>query len=121
MGKKILICDDDEAILEVIKIMLENAGYEVIALFSGRAIQKKVKQILPDLILIDIWMPGIDGKEAIKLLKHDKETQSIPIVIISALHRNEISAIVKDVGADAFLPKPFEMQDLLSIAEKYAV
>lgn len=121
MTKKILICDDDQAISEMIQIMLESADFEVKLLSSGKAITKRVKEYAPDLILIDIWMPGLDGKEAIKLLKKDTETQNIPIVIISALHENEIKQIIKTIGADAYLPKPFDMDDLFAIVEKYTL
>lgn len=118
MSKKILVCDDDEAISEMIKIMLENEGYEVRLILNGKAIIKKVLEYQPDLILIDIWMPGMDGKEAIGLLKKDQETKNIPIFIISALHENEISQIVKKAGAQGFLAKPFNISDLLAIIEK---
>ncbi len=121
MVKRILVCDDDEGISEMIKIMLENAKFEVKLLPNGKAIQRKVKQFSPNLILIDLWMPGLGGKEAIKLLKKDSETAHIPIIIISALHENEINQIVKDVGAEDFLPKPFNMNDLLAVVEEYAV
>lgn len=121
MDKKILICDDDEAIAEMLKITLENEGFNVKLLQNGKAIKKRVQEYKPNLILIDLWMPGIDGKEAIKLLQVDPQTRSIPIFIISALHENEISKIVKDIGVTGYLPKPFNLEDLVSIVEKYAV
>src|SRR5207244_820094 len=119
MSKRILVCDDDKAIAEMIKIMLENEGYEVRLMSSGKAIKKKVLEYQPQLILIDIWMPGIGGKEAIGLLKKDPETKNIPLFIISALHESEINQIVKKVGADGCLPKPFNISDLLAIIEKH--
>lgn len=117
--KKILICEDDQAILEMIKIMLENAGFQVQTQPNGKAIERKVKEYLPDLILIDIWMPGINGKEAIKLLKKDPKIKKIPVIIISAISEGEINQVVKDVGAEAFLPKPFNMSDLVAMARKF--
>lgn len=119
MGKKILVCDDDEAILEMLKIMLENEGFEVKILENGKAILRKVIEYQPNLILIDIWMPGIDGKEAIKLLKQDPQTNAIPIFIISALHENEVGQIVKKVGVEGFLAKPFDLDELITIAKKH--
>jgi DNA-binding response OmpR family regulator len=112
MQKKILLCDDDEGIVEVIKIILEENGYEVKPFMNGKGIEKKVFEYQPDLIFLDIWMPGIDGKEMTKLLKSDPKTKNIPIILISAL--NEIDKIQGLVGADDFLAKPFEMDDLLS-------
>ncbi len=119
MGKRILICEDDEAILEMIKIMLENGGYQVKPLSNGKSIERKVKEYLPDLILIDIWMPGINGKEVIKLLKRDQSIQKIPVIIISAISEDEINQIIKELGAQGFLSKPFDMTDLLATVKKY--
>lgn len=119
--RRVLVCDDDEAISEMIKIMLEDANFQVKLLFSGKSIQKQVKAYKPDLILIDLWMPGIDGKDAINLLRKDQETKDIPIIIISALHENEINRIVKSVQANGYLSKPFHMKDLLSTVEKYTI
>lgn len=116
-AKKILVCDDDQGISEVMKVMLESDGYLVNVVNNGRAIQKKVKEYKPNLILLDIWMPGIDGKEITKLLKKDKDSLSIPIVVVSAL--NDTKKISQDCGADGFLSKPFEMSTLLELAKKY--
>lgn len=117
MSKQILVCDDDPSILEIIKIILEDSGFVVKILSSGKGIEKKVLEYQPDLILLDIWMPGIDGKEITKLLKRKKETKNIPIIVVSAL--NETEKLAKELGADDFLAKPFDMNDLLSKANKY--
>lgn len=117
MNKKILICDDDRGILEVIQIMLQSKGWKVEALSDGRGIIKKVQNFAPHLIFLDIWMPGIDGKEIVSLLKRDKETKGIPIIIISALSDGE--TIAKKVGASGYLGKPFEMKNLFSIVDRF--
>ena len=115
--KKILVCDDDNGILEVITIILETNNYEVKTVNTGKAIQKRIKEFQPDLIFLDIWMPGIEGREIVKLLKASKETSSIPIIIISALSEGEIKKIIEDTKADDYLSKPFDMQALLSKVE----
>lgn len=116
-ASKILICDDDEGIVEVIQIILEENGYEVETIMNGKEIEKKVKAYQPNLIFLDIWMPGIDGKEVTRILKSDMKTKDIPIVLVSAL--NEVSKIREMTGADAFLPKPFDLQDLLAIVKRH--
>lgn len=116
MSKRILVCDDDAGILEVTKIILEENGYIVKTLSSGKGIQKQIKDFKPDMLFLDIWMPGIDGKEITTILKRDPESQNIPIVIVSAL--NDTKEIAKETGADGFLSKPFTIADLLSIVEK---
>lgn len=117
LQKKILICDDDEGIVEVMRIILEDNGYQVKTLNNGKAIHKKTLEYSPDIIFLDIWMPGIDGREVTKLLKSDKQTAQLPIVVISAL--NDTKKIAQEVRADDFLEKPFDMTDLLNMVEKY--
>lgn len=121
MGKnqkfKVLVCDDDEGILEVIKIILESNNYEVMTISSGKGIQKKILEFKPNLIFLDLWMPGIDGKEVTKLLKSNLETKGIPLIVVSAL--NETEKIATQIGADGFLSKPFDIDDLLKIVKNY--
>ncbi len=115
--KKILVCDDDQGILEVTKVILETNGYETVTLDNGRAIQKKVKSFKPDLILLDLWMPGIEGKEITYLLKKNPETKGIPLIIVSAV--SELDKIAGSTSADGFLPKPFDMNELLKLVKKH--
>lgn len=115
---KILVCDDDQGILEIIKIILETHNYQVKVLNNGKSIQKQVASFQPDLILLDIWMPGIDGREVTKVLKRSDTAKGIPIIIISAL--NETKKMAASIGAQGFLSKPFEMNDLLSTVGKYS-
>lgn len=115
--KRILVADDDPAILEVITLMLEDAGYEVDTSVNGETIEK-VHGLLPDLILLDIWMSGMDGRDVCKHLRARKKTRHIPIVMVSA--NKDAKTIALDAGANDFLAKPFEMNKLLSLVEKYA-
>lgn len=114
--KKILVADDNQAILEVMELVLTDAGYEVILATNGKQ-AKKIAETLPDLILLDIWMSGSDGRDICKSLKQAEATKHIPIIIVSAIKDTEQKA--KDAGADDFLEKPFEIKDLLSKVSKY--
>ena len=113
---RIFVCDDDPGILEVVKIILEENNYDVITASTGKGIQKKLIKSKPNLLLLDLWMPGIEGTEITKILKRDAATKNIPVIIISAL--NDTKKITKDIGADGFLPKPFAISDLLTIIDK---
>ena len=115
--KKILVADDDPAILEVITLILEDAGHAVTTSSNGETVEK-VQRELPDLILLDIWMSGMDGRDICKHLKTESKTKHIPIVMISA--NKDAAAIAIEAGANDFLAKPFEMTKLLSMVEKYA-
>jgi DNA-binding response OmpR family regulator len=117
MKKKILIAEDDRAIIEVVKIILENEGYIVIATDREEAIYEALKDNPPDLILLDIWLSGEDGGQIAKYLKGNEETKQIPIVIMSA--NNETEKITKDAGANDFLLKPFNIDDLLYVVKKH--
>lgn len=107
----VMVVEDDPGILEVVKIILEEDGFVVVALGEGTEVEEQIKTKKPDIILIDLWMPGADGEEVVRKLKSQKETKKIPIIVISALADAEKRA--QDAGADDFLPKPFNIQDLL--------
>ncbi|MBI2597490.1 response regulator [Candidatus Daviesbacteria bacterium] len=114
--KKILICDDDEGIVEILTTILKEDRWEIKSITSGKKILKIIKDFMPDLVLLDIWMPGIGGVEITRLVKKDARVKHIPIIILSALQDTE--EIAKEAGADGFILKPFEMEELLSKLNK---
>ncbi|UJS17137.1 MAG: response regulator [Candidatus Jettenia sp.] len=114
--KKIILAEDNLAIVDALTIMLEEFGYEVISIVDGNTVKDKLKE-KPDLILFDLWMPGWNGKDACRYLKGNEDTKDIPIIIISA-DRN-IAQLAKETGADDFIAKPFQMENLLAKVEKY--
>lgn len=116
MKKTILIADDDPAIVDALQIMLEDEGYTAIPSLDGETINR-VKTFTPDLILLDIWMSGQDGREIAKVLKTHPRTKSIPIIMISA--SRDITESAFESGADDFIAKPFEMEYLLSKVAQY--
>lgn len=113
--KRILIVDDDKDVVAVLTMILEGVGYEVKST-AGRRTAQKVDEYLPDLIILDIWMIGIDGRDICTYLKNQKRTKHIPIIMISA--NNDIEKIAKDAEADDFIAKPFQMNDLLTMVKK---
>lgn len=117
MEKQVVIIDDDEAILEVIKIILEDKGYDVKTVLQSTQAEKEILFSLPDIIFVDYWMTGLNGKHLITLLKKNPKTKDIPIIMISANH--EVEQIAKEVQADGFLAKPFDIEDLIEIVKKY--
>lgn len=114
--RKILIAEDDEAILEVIKTILESEGYQVLAPRNVQEIFDMVKREQPSILLLDIWLRGHDGAQVAKDLKAHPQTQQIPIVMMSA--NNETERIAKEVKADGFLLKPFTIDELLEVIQK---
>jgi DNA-binding response OmpR family regulator len=108
--KKIMIADDDPAIVDAVEIILDFEGYEVSSTVNGATVLD-MKTEFPDLLLLDIWMSGSDGRDICRELKHRLDTRAIPIIMISASRDIESSAY--EAGADDFLAKPFEIDDLL--------
>lgn len=115
--KRVLIVDDDLPIVEVIKIILEEKNYLVDTLTESQSIKEKLSLDLPDLILLDIWMSGLDGVEITRILKSSPRTKHIPIIMISA--NNEVEKIAKNSGADDFIAKPFDVDVLIKKVEKH--
>lgn len=115
--KKILVVDDDDDILETIQLILEIGGYEVEALNDAQEIHSTVYEFKPDLILLDIVLGKIDGREVCRQIKYDPKTRQIPILMMSGLYdAKEVSGM--DLGPNDFLPKPFKMDVLLAKIER---
>ncbi len=115
--KSVLICDDDEGIIDVASIILSDAGYDVIAITESRDVLSHATKSNPQLILLDLWMPNMSGEEVTKELKRNPKTSNIPIIIISASRNTE--DIAKRIGADHFICKPFDIDELEKVVKKY--
>ncbi len=109
---KILVVDDDEAINELVKINLELFGYEVITAKDGVQGFTLAKQELPDLIVLDVMMPDVDGYTVAKRVRENPTTKNIPILMLTALNMLEDKVKGFDIGVDDYLVKPFEMEEL---------
>jgi len=109
---KILIAEDERDIRDLITFTLRFAGYEVIAASNGEEGYNMAKQLLPDLILMDVRMPKMTGYEACKALKADKSTESIPVVFLSAKGQESEVQAGLDVGAVEYILKPFSPDQL---------
>ncbi|HHS14501.1 MAG TPA: response regulator transcription factor [bacterium] len=110
----ILVVEDEEDILELIVFNLKKEGYEVTALQSGEEALQQVSARPPDLILLDLMLPGADGFEVCKILKNDPHTSSIPIIMLTA--KGEEADIVTglELGADDYITKPFSPRVLIA-------
>jgi putative two-component system response regulator len=109
---KILLVDDEERNLRLMKLLLTSFGYDVLTASNGREALEKVHDIPPDVILLDIMMPQIDGFEVAKQLKREEETKIIPIVMVTALNEVEDRVKALEAGADDFLNKPVDKTEL---------
>ncbi|MEO0114977.1 MAG: response regulator [candidate division WOR-3 bacterium] len=112
--KKILLVDDETDMLAVNSAILESYGYEILSAKDGMEALATINRSVPDLILLDLMIPGIDGYQICGILKHDKRYQKIPIIIVSARFSEQDQKLAKEVGADDYLTKPFEPKTLLA-------
>ena len=114
--KKILVIDDEGDLLKLTRTRLEANGYKVLTLDSGDHAVEFVKREKPDLILLDIVMPGKNGCDVCRELKADKATGGIPVVVFTAQYPEEeyVKASSEEIGADDYILKPFDAQILLA-------
>lgn len=114
-GKKILIVDDKKLNRKMLESYLISAGYtEILQAASGLEAMEIVKRARPDLILLDIVMPGMDGFEVCRLLKSGEETRIVPVIMVTALEDRESKLKCLEIGADDFLSKPVDPMELLA-------
>ena len=115
-GKRVLVVDDDRVIQQLLEVNLDLEGYEVVG-SAGDGLQalEMAKKLNPDLILLDIMMPKLDGLEVCRRLKADPKLAKIPVVLLSARAQDMDVREGLEIGADAYLTKPFDPVELLEV------
>jgi len=112
-NKRILMIDDEQYILLPLKYRLESSGYNISTATTGVEGLEKARKELPDLIVLDLMLPGLDGYQICGMLKHDRLYMKIPILILTARAQPKDYELGMKVGADAYITKPFDLQELL--------
>jgi CheY-like chemotaxis protein len=110
--KRILLLDDSTITLEMEKAVLEDRGYRVAVAANLLEFQEQLERFLPEIILTDLMMPDISGKDIVRVLKQDFHTEKIPIILFSSKPDGELSAIAEQAGADGFLSKSHGIERL---------
>jgi len=114
MRKKILLVEDEAQLVDMLRSRLGASGYNVIAAYDGSEGLEKARKEKPDLILLDIIMPKMNGYEVCKCLKEDKNTEDIPIIILTASDAKELEDKCSALGVNNHVKKPFEAVNLLA-------
>ncbi len=117
--KKILIVDDEQDIVESLKFGLEVSGFVCYTAFNGEDGLKLAKEIMPDLIILDVMMPKINGYKISRLLKYDNKYKDIPIIMVTARSQMEDKMIGEETGVNEYITKPFELDQIVSKVEEY--
>jgi two-component system alkaline phosphatase synthesis response regulator PhoP/two-component system response regulator VicR len=116
--KKILAVDDERHIVRLVQVNLERAGYEVITAFDGVEALKKVHDEKPDLIVLDVMMPQMDGFETLKNLKANPATRDVPVIMLTAKAQDADVFRGWQSGVDCYLTKPFNPLELLTFVKR---
>ncbi len=109
---KVLVVEDEAALAKVLKMRLEIEGFDVRAAGDGQEAMEMIAQQRPDIVVCDLMMPVMDGKQVTQAIKSDKKLKSIPVLILSALKRQQEMDELKRLGADDFAAKPFDSKEL---------
>lgn len=117
--KKILIVEDEESLLKLESILLTSKGYEVHGVGDGQAALDAVTRIKPDLVLLDIMLPEIDGFEVCRRIKSNNDTRHIPVVMLTAKKSREDMARGEQVGADWYITKPFKSAMVIETIQRF--
>jgi len=118
LPKKVLVVDDEDDARNLAKMILEKNGFRVLIASDGDEALRKADAESPDLILLDIVMPGKDGVEVCRGLKSQVKTRNIPVVMFTVLGRDVDKSRAADAGCDGYLTRPFNVEDLLAEVKK---
>ena len=112
---RILIVEDEESLLKLESILLSSKGYSVTGVMDGKSALEEVRLHKPDLIILDIMLPEIDGFEVCRQIKENAETRNIPVVMLTAKKNSQDLSHGKQVGCDAYITKPFKSSKVLDV------
>jgi two-component system alkaline phosphatase synthesis response regulator PhoP len=117
--KKIMVVDDEENLIELVKAILEVEGYDVITASDGKECLEKLKAVKPDLILLDMMMPGMSGRETCERIRKDAKTKNLKVAFLTVARFSEVGKdILKKLNAVDYITKPFDNKDLVKRVKK---
>lgn len=124
MKKRVLLAEDEPNIVESLTFLLERAGYEVAVETNGRDALHSAMTHLPDVLILDVMLPEMDGYEILRRLRSDTKSESLPILMLTAKGQREDRETALDCGADLFITKPFANSAIIeavgSLADRHA-
>ena len=117
--KKILVVDDQIDLVKTLQFALELEQYKVLVSYNGEDALSQARKEHPDLILLDIMLPKLDGYKVCRLLKFDEQYKHIPILMMTAKTQEKDKLMGKETGADEYITKPFDMDELMGKIKEY--
>lgn len=114
MNKRVLLVDDSQTVIQFEKMLLRDMGFEITAAKNGRLALQEIAARRPDLVLLDMVMPDMDGMETLRHLKGNPETKTIPVVVVTTKGDPELVAQALEAGCDEYVTKPIDKAELLA-------
>ncbi|HRK21722.1 MAG TPA: response regulator [Fimbriimonadaceae bacterium] len=118
MPVKILVCDDERHIVRLIQVNLERQGWDVVTAFDGKEGLEKIRSEKPNLVVLDVMMPYMDGFEVLKSLRREPETEALPVIMLTAKAQDKDVFEGYHYGADMYLTKPFNPMELVTFVKR---
>jgi len=120
MPLKVLVCDDERHIVRLIQVNLERQGYNVVTAFDGKEGLEKIRSERPNLVVLDVMMPYMDGFEVLKTIRREPETENLPVIMLTAKAQDKDVFEGYHYGADMYLTKPFNPMELVTFVKRIA-
>ena len=117
--KKVLIIDDEADLLKALMVRFEAEGYEVVTAQDGIDGLNKARTLTPDVIILDLMLPKLNGFKVARFLKFDDRYKNIPIIILTARTQEEDKKLAQEIGSDLYITKPFDTNKLLKAVAKF--
>ena len=120
MAKRVLVAEDEPNIVESLTFLLERAGFEVSVETGGRQALDAVREQMPDVLVLDVMLPEMDGYEILRQLRADRRAEALPVLMLTAKGQREDRETALECGADLFMTKPFANADIVAAVERLA-
>lgn len=120
MKKRIVLAEDEPHIVESLTFLLERAGFDVASEANGRQALETVLADRPDVLVLDVMLPGLDGYEILRQLRADGRTENLPVLMLTAKGQREDRETALDCGADLFITKPFANAEIIDAVKRLA-
>jgi len=120
MPLKVLVCDDERHIVRLIQVNLERQGYIVVTAFDGKEGLEKIRSEKPNLVVLDVMMPYMDGFEVLKTIRREPDTENLPVIMLTAKAQDKDVFEGYHYGADMYLTKPFNPMELVTFVKRIA-
>lgn len=120
MATRVLIAEDEPNIIESLSFILTRVGCDVVSAPDGQTALERIREIKPDVVILDVMLPRLNGFEVLKTVRADRVLMGIPIIILTAKGQSQDRRMAEEIGADAFVTKPYSNQHIIDTVQELA-